>query len=244
MSLLEVQDAQAGYGLLVAVRDVSLACEAGGVLALVGANGAGKTTLLRSIAGAHPLRSGRIRFDGVDLAGIRAPKRVRMGIALVPEGRRLFGDMSVEENLRVAAAHGRRGPWVLETVLEAFPQLKPKLRAIAGSLSGGQQQAAAIARALMTNPRLLLLDEVSLGLSPLAVDQVYASLEKLRDGGTTIMLVEQDLTRAMGFAQEVVCMLEGRVSLRGSTRELGRESVMQAYFGLRDTPAAQGAPSR
>ena len=155
-ALLRIEALQAGYGLLKAVRSVSFDCNQGQVLALIGANGAGKTTLMRTIAGAHPASAGRIVFDGHDITALRAPRRVGLGIAMVPEGRRLFGGMSVEDNLRVAGMRARKGPWNLESVLEAFPQLKPKLKAAAGTLSGGQQQATSIARALMTNPRVLL----------------------------------------------------------------------------------------
>ncbi len=231
-SLLQVDALEARHGLLKAVRAVSFSCAAGDVVALVGANGAGKTTLLRAIAGAHPLTSGRVLFDGADISRLRTPQRVRLGIALVPEGRRLFGGMSVEENLRVAAMHARPGPWNLDRVLDAFPQLRPKLKALAGTLSGGQQQATAIARALMTNPRLLLLDEISLGLSPIAVEQVYQSLQALLGQGTTIVLVEQDLTRAMDFARRVICMLEGDIALQGARDALSREQIVGAYFGL------------
>ncbi len=232
MSLLRVDGLEAGYGLLKAVRAVSFECAQGEVLALVGANGAGKTTLLRCIAGVHAASAGRVVFDGADIGSLRAPRRVGLGIAMVPEGRRLFTAMSVEDNLRVAALRARKGPWNLESVLEAFPQLKPKLKAAAGTLSGGQQQATAIARALMTNPRLLLLDEISLGLSPIAVDQVYESLRGLIDAGTTVVLVEQDLTRALAVATQVICMLEGRVALQGRREELQRQAIMDAYFGL------------
>ena len=232
MSLLRIEGLQAGYGLLKAVRSVSFDCEQGQVLALVGANGAGKTTLLRTLAGAHAASAGSIVFDGHDITALRAPRRVGLGIAMVPEGRRLFSGMSVEDNLRVAGMRARKGPWNLESVLEAFPQLKPKLKAAAGTLSGGQQQATSIARALMTNPRVLLLDEISLGLSPIAVDQVYQSLQGLIDAGTTLVLVEQDLTRALAVATRVICMLEGRVALQGRREELQRQAIMDAYFGL------------
>ncbi len=232
MSFCAVENLECRHGLLVAVRGVSLSINEGETLALVGANGAGKTTLMRTIAGAHKPFGGRVSFDGQDVTAMPAHKRVGLGIALVPEGRRLFVGMTVEENLRVAGAHGRKGNWTLETVLEAFPQLKPKLKARAGDLSGGQQQATAIGRALMTNPRLLLLDEVSLGLSPLAVDQVYDSLRGLMSGGTTIILVEQDLSRALGAATRIACMLEGSIVLQGAASALSRDDITNAYFGL------------
>jgi branched-chain amino acid transport system ATP-binding protein len=232
MSLLSVDRLDARHGLLQAVRELSLEVAAGETVALVGANGAGKTTLLRSIAGAHRPHAGRLSFGDEDITAVPAHQRVRRGIALVPEGRRLFADLTVEENLRVAA-RGREREWGLERVLEAFPLLKPLRKKRAASLSGGEQQATAIGRALMTNPRLLLLDEVSLGLAPRVVDDVYVSLAALQEAGTTMLLVEQDLGRALRVATRVVCMLEGRIVLEGAAAELSREQVTEAYFGLR-----------
>jgi branched-chain amino acid transport system ATP-binding protein len=215
------------------VREVSLEVADGEILALVGANGAGKTTLLRALAGAHRPAAGRILFEGEDITSLPAYVRVARGIALVPEGRRLFPSLTVEENLLVARASRRPGPWTVEKVLEAFPILAPLRRARAASLSGGEQQATAIGRALMTNPRLLLLDEVSLGLAPVAVDAVYRSLEGLVGSGATLVLVEQDLARAMRVAGRLCCMLEGRIVLEGRADELTREQITEAYFGLR-----------
>jgi branched-chain amino acid transport system ATP-binding protein len=230
MSLLAVEELEVRHGLLQAVRGVSLALEKGETLALVGANGAGKSTLLRAIAGAQPRpSSGRIVFDGEDVTRLRAHQRVRRGIVLVPEGRHLFGSLTVEENLIVAA---RPGHWTVATVLEAFPLLLERRRHRAATLSGGERQACAIGRALMSNPRLLLLDEVSLGLAPMAVAGVYRSLETVIEGGTTVLLVEQDLTRALSTAERVLCMLEGRIVLAGDASELTREQVTDAYFGL------------
>jgi branched-chain amino acid transport system ATP-binding protein len=233
MSLLRVEELDARHGLLRAVRDVSLELDEGETLALVGANGAGKTTLLRTIAGAHRPAGGRVLLDGREITDVSAHRRVRLGIALVPEGRRLFPDLTVEENLMIARVRGRLGRWDVESVLEAFPLLRPLRHKRAASLSGGEQQAAAIGRALMSNPRLLLLDEVSLGLAPLAVDQVYRSLQTVIAGGSTAILVEQDLTRALSVADRVLCMLEGRLVLTGSSSELTRDRVTEAYFGLR-----------
>jgi branched-chain amino acid transport system ATP-binding protein len=230
MSLLKLEGIEARHGLLPAVRGVSLEVAEGETLALVGANGAGKTTLLRTIAGAHRPSAGRVLFDGKDVTRVRGHDRVRLGIALVPEGRRLFPGLTVEENLRVAERPGR---WDVEAVLQAFPLLRPLRNRRAASLSGGEQQATAIGRALMTNPRLLLLDEVSLGLAPVAVEAVYRSLDKLIGHGTTIVLVEQDLKRALSVAARVVCMLEGRLVLEGAGKDLTREQVTEAYFGLR-----------
>jgi branched-chain amino acid transport system ATP-binding protein len=239
--LLAIEQLEAHHGLLAAVRGISLDVVEGEVVALVGANGAGKTTLLRTLTGAHRASAGRIWLEGRDVTALAAHERNAAGIALVPEGRRLFGGMTVQENLQLACGRARPGPWTLEAVLEAFPQLKPRFKARSGTLSGGEQQACAIARALLTNPRLLLIDELSLGLSPLAVDRVYASLRTLMQSGTTIVLVEQDLQRAMAVAGRIVCMLEGRVTRTGRSNELTREQVMQSYFGI-ESDAARAQP--
>ena len=232
MALLEISALTACHGLLEAVRKVSFSLEKGETLALVGANGAGKTTLLRTLAGAHRAAEGRIEFAGSDVTNLPSDERAAAGIALVPEGRRLFARMTVEENLLLARATGRTGPWTIEAVFEAFPNLRERRRSRAGSLSGGEQQATAIGRALMANPELLLLDEVSLGLSPLVVDRVYRQLKSLMVRGATIILVEQDLNRALSVADRVICMLEGRVALEGRATELTRPQVTDAYFGL------------
>lgn len=238
-ALLQVSELDVRHGLLQAVRQVSFELAEGETLALVGANGAGKSTLLRAIAGAHRPAAGRLVFEGRDITAMAAHRRVKAGIALVPEGRRLFPNLSVEENLRVASASGRGGRWSVDEVFEAFPLIAPLRRKRAASLSGGEQQATAIGRALMTNPRLLLLDEVSLGLAPVVVEAVYHSISHLIEAGTTIVLVEQDLTRAMRVADRVACMLEGRIVLEGARGELTREQVTEAYFGLR----RQAAPA-
>jgi branched-chain amino acid transport system ATP-binding protein len=238
-ALLQVSELDVRHGLLQAVRQVSFELAEGETLALVGANGAGKSTLLRAIAGAHRPAAGRLVFEGRDITAMPAHRRVKAGIALVPEGRRLFPNLSVEENLRVASASGRGGRWSVDEVFEAFPLIAPLRRKRAASLSGGEQQATAIGRALMTNPRLLLLDEVSLGLAPVVVEAVYHSISHLIEAGTTIVLVEQDLTRAMRVADRVACMLEGRIVLEGARGELTREQVTEAYFGLR----RQAAPA-
>jgi branched-chain amino acid transport system ATP-binding protein len=241
MSLLEVRAVDAQYGLLKAVRGVSMTIDEGETRALVGANGAGKTTLLRTIAGAHQPATGSIVFDGVDVTRIPAHKRVALGIALVPEGRRLFPGLTVEENLSIAS--GRRGgAWTVDKVLETFPMLRERRHQRAATLSGGEQQATAIGRALMCNPRLLLLDEVSLGLAPIAVAAVYESLKTLIGGGATVVLVEQDLGRALGVASRVTCMLHGEVVLEGAASDLTREQITAAYFGtLRASTVGAGS---
>jgi len=241
VTLLAVQGLCSAHGLLQAVRTVDLSLGEGEVLALVGANGAGKTTLLRTIAGVHRAAAGRIFFDGTDITHFAPHERVARGIALVPEGRRLFLEMTVEENLRVGSAAGRKGSWDLDRVLHAFSMLQRLRKVKATHLSGGQQQATAIGRALMANPRLLLLDELSLGLSPKAIESVYVSLRALTDAHTTIILVEQDLQRSLSFAGRVACMLEGQIVAQGRANEMTREQVMQHYFGAR--LAAGGAPS-
>lgn len=237
MSLLEVSGLEARHGLLKAVRGIDLLLAEGERLALVGANGAGKTTLLRTLAGIHSASAGQITYAGRDITALPAHERAARGIALVPEGRRLFKSMTVADNLRVALSARRPGPWDIDSVLEAFPQIKPKLKALAGSLSGGQQQAVAIGRALMTNPRVLLLDEVSLGLSPVAVDGVYESLRSLLATRTALILVEQDLQRTFSVADRILCMLEGAVVASGRAAELTRDEVMSHYFGHRAAAA-------
>jgi branched-chain amino acid transport system ATP-binding protein len=241
MTLLSVERLEARHGQLQAVRGVSLNIGRGETIALVGANGAGKTTLLRTIAGAHPLSAGRIMFKDVDIGRRSAHARAALGVALVPEGRRLFARLTVEENLLLARSAGRDGEWTLDAVMEAFPNLKGRRFSLAGTLSGGEQQATAIGRALMMNPDLLLLDEVSLGLAPLVVNSVYAQLEALKASGVAMLLVEQDLRRAMAMASRTICMLEGVIAVEGPTSSLTREEVTEAYFGLK--ASSHGRPS-
>jgi branched-chain amino acid transport system ATP-binding protein len=241
MSLLRIEALHSAHGLLTAVRGVSFEVAAGETLALVGANGAGKTTLLRTIAGVHRAASGRVFFDGQDLSAMPAHRRVAAGIALVPEGRRLFPGMTVEENLRVGATAGRKGEWTLDRVRDAFPQLARIWKTRALHLSGGEQQATAIGRALMANPRLLLLDEVSLGLSPKAVEGVYDSLRRLLGAGTTVILVEQDLNRCLAVAGRIACMLEGRIVASGLAAQMTRTQVLAHYFGGRGAEKAAAA---
>jgi branched-chain amino acid transport system ATP-binding protein len=231
--MLEIENIVARHGLLTAVRDVSLSVRKGEVLAVIGANGAGKTTLFRSMTGVHTNMTGRIRLGGTDISTWSPAKRVAAGVAMVPEGRRLFLDMTVRENLMVAGENGRRGRWSLERVLSALPVLRQILGSLAGNLSGGQRQAVAIGRALMTSPDVLLLDEVSLGLSPIAIGGLYESLETLKgEGETAMIVVEQDLKRATAFADRIICLLEGRVVLEGRAAELGHDEITSAYFGL------------
>ena len=240
MTLLSVDGLEARHGQLQAVRGVTLAIERGETVALVGANGAGKTTLLRTIAGAHRHTAGRIAFKGEDIGGRSAHARAALGLALVPEGRRLFARLTVEENLLLARSAGRAGSWTLDAVMEAFPNLKDRRRSLAGTLSGGEQQATAIGRALMMNPELLLLDEVSLGLSPLVVDRVYVRLEALKSSGVAMLLVEQDLKRAMATASRTICMLEGRDRDRGTDQRADSRGSHRSLFRPQEAVAPGG----
>jgi len=232
MTHLTLESLDVRHGQLKAVKDVNLSIAKGEIVALVGANGAGKSTLLRAVSGAHKLTSGRIALDGKDISGLQSFQRVKAGVSLVPEGRKLFQEMSVEENLVLGGISGRDGSWTVAKIFEAFPNLLKRRNAKAATLSGGEQQATAIGRALMSNPSVLMLDEISLGLSPAAVDLVYASLTAVKTG-TTIVLVEQELTRAMQFATRIICMLEGQFVLDRPGQDVSREEITAAYFGKR-----------
>lgn len=231
-ALLELDAVDVRYGDFQAVHQVSLSVHEGQTVAVLGANGAGKSTLLRSIAGLLPTSGGTVRFDGRDLAGLAAHRRVAEGISLVPEGRRIFASLTVEENLQVGAYLRRPGPWDLRAVFEAFPLLQERRSRAGAHLSGGEQQATAIGRALMANPRLLLLDEVSLGLAPVVVQDIYRALPLICERGTTVLVVEQDLGQALAVADHVQCLLEGRTVLAGPAADVTRDEVAAAYFGL------------
>jgi branched-chain amino acid transport system ATP-binding protein len=231
MSLIQVSDLNVFYGQFQALFGVSLAVDEGEAVAIIGANGAGKSTLMKAIAGLVFPGSGGIHFDGVALGNRPANKRVADGISLVPEGRRIFPSLTVDENLTVGAYLGRTGPWSKPRIYETFPLLQRLATRSAAKLSGGEQQALSIGRALMANPRVLLLDEVSLGLAPIVVRQVYEAIPAIRAEGTTIMLVEQDVNQALSVADRVYCLLEGRVSLSGTPSSLNRADITRAYFG-------------
>jgi branched-chain amino acid transport system ATP-binding protein len=230
--LLEAAAIDAFYGDFQALAGVSLRIEAGQVVAIIGANGAGKSTLLRSIAGLMHPRFGRIRFDGEDTTALPAFEAVKRGIAMVPEGRRLFPSLSVEENLQIGAQSKRGGSWTLARVYEFFPVLAERRHVPATALSGGQQQMAAIGRALMSNPKLLLCDEISLGLAPIVVRDIYARLPDLVREGLTLVLVEQDIVQALRAADHVYCLQEGRIALDGAAKTLTRDAISAAYFGV------------
>ena len=232
MSLLAVENLDVFYGDFQAVRGVSLAVEEGRTVAIIGANGAGKSTLLNAIVGLHPQKRGKVSFAGTDVTFSRADAIARAGMTMVPEGRRLFGTLSVEDNLRVGAAAGRKGPWTLGEVYRLFPRIGELRHMPAASLSGGQQQMVAISRALMTNPRILLCDEISLGLAPKIILDIYRCFETISATGVSIVVIEQNVAQACAAAQYAYCMLEGKVSLEGPTADLSMEAITAAYFGL------------
>jgi branched-chain amino acid transport system ATP-binding protein len=231
MALLETRDLTAFYGDFQALFGISLALEAGETVAIIGANGAGKSTFLKTVAGLLPAAPGAVRFDGNDIGGMRAFEVLRRGIALVPEGRRLFPSLSVEENLLVGS-YGRRGNWTVESVYGLFPVLAERRRLPAASLSGGQQQMCAIGRALMSGPRLLLCDELSLGLAPVVIRDIYAALPAIKAEGMSVVIVEQDIVQALAVADRVHCFQEGRMTLAGRPAELTRDAIHAAYFGV------------
>ncbi len=231
MSLLEVDGLDAGYGDFQVLYGVSLRIAEGQAVALLGANGAGKTTLLRTLAGALPPAAGTVFFDGVDVTHAPPHRRIALGVAIVPEGRKLFASLTAEENIKVGMVRGARPTWPLERVYEVFPLLRRCRHRKAATLSGGEQQAVAIARALVSGPRLLLLDEISLGLAPVVVDALYDALADLRSGGATLLLVEHDIDRARATCDDVVCLLEGRVALTAAAATVGRDDIVAAYFG-------------
>ena len=232
MTLLATHGLTAFYGDFQALFGIDFELEEGGVAAVIGANGAGKSTFLRSIAGANAAPREAVRFAGEPVGGLGAPRLARLGVSLVPEGRRLFSSLSVEENLLVGRSTGRSGPWTLERVYRLFPRIEERRAAPALQLSGGEQQMAAIGRALMGNPRLLLCDELSLGLAPVVIKSIYDAIPQLAREGLTLVIVEQDIGVALGVAQRVVCLQHGRVSLAGAPAGLTREAISAAYFGL------------
>ncbi|GAA4703622.1 ABC transporter ATP-binding protein [Nocardioides conyzicola] len=230
--LLEVDAVDAHYGDFQALYGLSVSLDEGETLAVIGANGAGKSTLLKTIAGLVRPTSGEIRFAGERIDGVSAHRRVTQGVALTPEGRRIFPSLTVEENLLVGSYGQRPGPWNLQSVYDLFPLVSDRRARMGGHLSGGEQQAAAIGRALMSNPRLLMLDEVSLGLAPVVVGEIYQALPQITGRGTTVLLVEQDLGHALAVADRVQCLLEGRTVLEGPVADISRQQVADAYFGL------------
>ncbi|MGZ5306203.1 MAG: ABC transporter ATP-binding protein [Actinomycetota bacterium] len=237
-AVLEVLGLTVFHGQLRALNEVGLRVEAGEVYAIIGANGAGKSTLLRTIAGLHRPTDGAVVLDGDDVTHISPERRLAAGISLVPEGRRLFPSLTVEENLLVGSYHSRPGPWDLERVYRLFGWMRGRAHQRTVQLSGGEQQAVAIGRALVANPRVLLLDELSLGLAPVVVRQIYGLLPELLSAGMTVLLVEQDVSQAVRVASRIQCLLEGRTTLEGRPAEFSPEQIEAAYFGLFKTGSA------
>lgn len=233
MALLETRGLKAFYGDFQALFGVDVTLEAGETLAVIGANGAGKSTLMRSLSGILANEPGHILLDGESIGSLPAAKVVSRGIAMVPEGRRLFPSLSVEENLLIGRyARQVEGPWSLETIYDLFPILRERRNNPGTALSGGQQQMVAIGRALMSNPRVLLCDEISLGLAPVVIRDIYAALPRIKEGGASVIVVEQDIGQALKVADRVYCMMEGRVTLSGRPADLSREQIHAAYFGV------------
>jgi branched-chain amino acid transport system ATP-binding protein len=232
MSLLEIDNVSAYYEDFQALYDLDITVEEGEIFACIGANGAGKSTMLKTIAGMLKPRRGRILFDGQPIDHLPPYKRVELGISSVPEGRRVFPSLTVHENLLIGGYRNRKGPWQTDAVYELFPLLQPLKKRQASGLSGGEQQALAIGRALMANPRLILMDEVSLGLAPVVIKRIYEAFPTLQENGCTILVVEQDVQHVLTVANHVACFLEGRIALQGVPSELSSEQITAAYFGV------------
>jgi branched-chain amino acid transport system ATP-binding protein len=237
--LLSTQGLKAFYGDFQALFGIDFEIAAGEIVALIGANGAGKSTFLKAIMGAIAVEPEMVRLDGQPVGGAAPHSMVQQGVAIVPEGRRLFAGMSVEDNLRVALDHcaSGEGTWSLARAYELFPILREKRRDLVQSLSGGQQQMVAIGRALLNQPRVLLCDEISLGLAPRVIGEIYAAIPSISQAGTAIVLVEQDVGLAKKASDRLYCMLEGKVTLTGRSADISREDISAAYFGVHDEVA-------
>ncbi|PUB09642.1 ABC transporter ATP-binding protein [Yoonia sediminilitoris] len=230
--ILKISGLDAFYEDFQALYGIDLEVAQGEVLAIIGANGAGKTTLMRSISGLTQNKADMVTFRGDRIGALRADEVAEKGIALVPEGRQLFPSLSVEENLLIGGQIGRKGPWSLSAVYELFPILQERRNQQSTSLSGGQQQMVAIGRALMANPDLILFDEISLGLAPIIIKDIYAALPGIIGEGMSALIVEQDITKALSVSQRFYCLQEGRVSLEGASATVAREDISRAYFGV------------
>lgn len=231
-TLLRITGLDAHYGDFQALYGIDMTVAEGEVLAIIGANGAGKTTLMRSIAGLIGNGADQVVFRDQAIGALRADQIAGKGISLVPEGRQLFPSLSVEENLLIGGQAGRPGPWSLEAVYKLFPILEERSGAPSTALSGGQQQMAAIGRALMSNPDLVLFDEISLGLAPVVIKAIYDALPGIVGEGMTAVLVEQDISKALSVSSRVYCLQEGRVSLEGLSADVTRDEIGRAYFGI------------
>jgi len=232
--ILEIKGLDAFYGAFQALFDTSLTVGEGEIVAVIGANGAGKSTLLKSISGWLRSEPAQILFEGEPIGGERAESVARRGVVMVPEGRRIFPSLTVEENLIMGGYTRRSGDWDLGRVYELFPVLGERRSNAGTRLSGGQQQMLAIGRGLMANPRVLLLDEISLGLAPIAVKELYRVIPALRDDGMSVLLVEQDVRQATATADRIYCLLRGRVSLEATASQVEHSELIAAYFGVRD----------
>jgi len=232
MTLLEVGGLDVFHGDLQAIFGLDFAVAEREAVALVGANGAGKTTFLRALVGLIDSKRGNVRFDGGDIGATPAESIARLGLCMVPEGRMLFDTLTVEENLLMGQVSQRPGSWNLRRVFDLFPALEERRSHMPRQLSGGQQQMVAIGRALMCNPRLLLCDEISLGLAPVMVEQIYRAFADIRTEGTALVLVEQDVKRAASASDRIYCLLKGRVSLAARAGDVSLNELTQAYFGM------------
>ena len=239
--LLDIRDLVVHHGQLRALSGISLRVYPGEVYAIIGANGAGKSTLLRTIAGLHHPTDGSIVYDGRNVTGMRPEKRATAGIVMVPEGRRLFPSLTLEENLKVGATYARKGPWTIPQVYDLFPWMKERRDQRTAQMSGGEQQSVAIGRALVANPRMLLLDELSLGLAPVIVQRIYGMLPQILASGVTVLLVEQDVSQALRVATHLQCLLEGNTTLEGRPSDVTAAEVEAAYFGMGSAAAVAHA---
>jgi branched-chain amino acid transport system ATP-binding protein len=232
VTVLEVRSLTVHHGQLKALDNVTFNVEAGEVYAIIGANGAGKSTLLRTISGLHRPTSGTITYGGKDITKLRTERRAISGLVMVPEGRRLFSSLTLEENLQIGATYAGKGEWTIERVYEVFPWMRERRYQRTEQMSGGEQQSVAIGRALVANPRVLLLDELSLGLAPVVVQRIYATLPRILETGITALIVEQDVSQALRVATHIHCLLEGRTTLQGTPADVTAAQVEAAYFGL------------
>ncbi|WP_174233159.1 ABC transporter ATP-binding protein [Neopusillimonas maritima] len=231
-ALLQTRNLQAWYGDAQALFGIDFLLDEGELVAIIGANGAGKSTFLKSVTGLVKVASQSVEWKGKAIGGFPPGEIVRQGLAMVPEGRRLFASLSVEENLLMGASARRKGPWDLQRLYKLFPVLKERRRLPATSLSGGQQQMVAIGRALMSNPEVLLCDELSLGLAPIIIREIYDTMPVITAEGMSVVIVEQDVSMAQRVSSRLYCLQEGRVSLHGKSDDVTREQISQAYFGV------------
>jgi len=230
--VLETKNLNAYYGDFQALFEVSIDLFEGEIIAIIGANGAGKSTFMRSVTGLIDRIDNEINYKGLSIKGLRADEIAKKGLAMVPEGRKLFPSLSVEENLLIGGQIKRLGPWELNTVYELFPDLYDKRNIPSNLLSGGQQQMAAIGRALMSNPDVILFDEISLGLAPIIIKSIYQNLPKIIQKGMSAIIVEQDISKALEISDRVYCLQEGRIALFGDSKHLTRQEISKAYFGI------------